>query len=190
MIGESGGCVDATSARITAAWKDFRQLLPIIPNRAISLRNRGNISSSCIRKSLLYGCETWPESSETIHRLTSADSDMVRWICCVRLEQRIRTQEIRKKLGIISAPEEIRWRRLRYFRHLRRMDLWPRRVNDYVVHGILHRGRPQLRWSDVITKDLNIRKELTDEQVEWRREIISRKIQLQRVRPIGGGQVL
>ena len=24
MIGESGGCVDATNARITAAWSDFR----------------------------------------------------------------------------------------------------------------------------------------------------------------------
>ena len=58
VIGESCGCVDATCARITAAWKSFRQLLPIITNRGISLRNRGNIFSSCIRKSLLYGCET------------------------------------------------------------------------------------------------------------------------------------
>ena len=33
MIGESCGCVDATSAHITAAWKDFRQLLLIITNR-------------------------------------------------------------------------------------------------------------------------------------------------------------
>ena len=56
VIGESGGCIDATSARITSAWKGFSQLLPIITNLGISLRNRGNIFSSCIRKSLLYGC--------------------------------------------------------------------------------------------------------------------------------------
>ena len=49
VIGESGGCVDATSARITTAWKSFRQLLPIITNRGISLKNWGNICSSCIR---------------------------------------------------------------------------------------------------------------------------------------------
>ena len=114
---------------------------------------------------------------------------MVRWICGVRLEQRIRTQEFHEKFGIISVTEETRWRRLRYSGHLQRMDKneWPRRVNDYVVPGILPRRHPQLRWSDVITKELknlNIRKELTDERVEWRRVIISRKIQLQRVRTI------
>ena len=41
VIEESGGCVDATSTRITAAWKGFRQLLSIIANRGISLRNQG-----------------------------------------------------------------------------------------------------------------------------------------------------
>ena len=37
-----------------------------------------------------------------------------------------------------------------------------------MVPGILPRGRLQLRWSDVITKDLkdlNIRKELADKRV-------------------------
>ena len=120
---------------------------------------------------------------------------MVCWICGVQLGQRIRTQELHEKLGIISVPEEIRWLRLRYFGHLQRMDttVRPRRVNDYVVPGILPRGRPQLRWSDVITKDLkdlNIRKELADERVEWRRAIMPRKIQLQRVRPMRGGQAI
>ena len=96
------------------------------------------------RKRLLYSCETWPASSEIIRCLTSADNVLVRWICGVRLEQRIRTQELHEKLGIISAPEEIRWRRLRYFSHLQRMDtnVWPRRVNDYVVPDILPKGRP------------------------------------------------
>ena len=72
-------------------------------------------------------------------------------------------------------------------------NVWRRRVNDYVVPGILPRGRPQLRRSDVITKDLkdlNIRKELVDERVGWQRAIMPRKIQLQRLRPIRVGQAL
>ena len=72
---------------------------------------------------------------------------MVHWIGGVRLEQRIRTQELHEKFGIISVPEEIRWCRLKYFGHLQRMDanVWPRRVNDYVVPDNLPRGHSQLR---------------------------------------------
>ena len=71
--------------------------------------------------------------------------------------------------------------------------IWPRRVNDYVVPGSLSRGCPQLRWSDVITNDLKnlkIRKELAKEWVEWRKAIMPRKKQLQRVQHIRGGQAL
>ena len=35
VIGESGGCVDATNARITTEWKSFRQQLRIITNCGI-----------------------------------------------------------------------------------------------------------------------------------------------------------
>ena len=83
VMEESHACADAISTRITTAWKRFGQTLPIITNRGISLKNRGNISSSCIRKSLLYGWERWPASSKTIRRLTSDDNGMVRWICGV-----------------------------------------------------------------------------------------------------------
>ena len=69
---------------------------------------------------------------------------------------------------------------LRYFGHFQRMDknVWPRRVNDYMVPGILPRGRLQLRWSDVITKDLkdlNIRKELADKWVGGKGQLCQEK---------------
>ena len=105
--------VDVTGARITAAWNGFRKLLPVINNCGILLKNRLNIFSSCIRKSLLYGCETWPVFSETMRCLTSADNGMLHWICGARLEQHIRTQELHEKLSIIGVPEDIRWRRFR-----------------------------------------------------------------------------
>ena len=75
-----------------------------------------------------------------------ADNGMVHWMSGVRLEQRIRTQELHEKLHIINVPEEIQWCRLRYFGHLQRMDtnVWPRRVNNYVVPGIIPRGHSQL----------------------------------------------
>ena len=117
VIGESDDCVDATSACITTAWKSFRQLLPIITNRGISLKKYGSIFSSCIRKSLLYGCETL----SSIQRNNTSFKIFGQWYGSLDLwclEQRIRTQELYEKLGIISFTEEIRWRRLRYLSHL------------------------------------------------------------------------
>ena len=70
-------------------------------------------------------------------------------------------------------------------------NVWVRRVNDYVIPATLSRGSLQLRWDDVIIKDLkdhNMQNWLT--RVEWRRTIMPRKIQLQRVRPIRCEQAL
>ena len=121
VIGESDECVDATSACITTAWKSFRPIekLPIITNCGISLKKYGNIFSFCIRKSLLYGCETL----SSIQRNNTSFKIFGQWYVSLDLwclEQRIRTQELYEKLGIISVTEEIRWRMLRYLSHLPR----------------------------------------------------------------------
>ena len=41
MIGDIGGCFDAITARVKSAWKKFRELLPILANRGISLKTHG-----------------------------------------------------------------------------------------------------------------------------------------------------
>ena len=74
-------------------------------DRGISPRILGNIFSSYIRNCWLYGCKTWLASSKTIRFLTFADNDMICWVCGVQLEQHIRTQELHKKLVIISVPK-------------------------------------------------------------------------------------
>lgn len=38
VMGQAGGCYDAITARIRSAWKKFRELLPLLTNRGISLR--------------------------------------------------------------------------------------------------------------------------------------------------------
>ena len=55
----------------------------------------------------------------------------------------------------------------------------------------LPRGRPHLRWSHVITKDLkdiNIQKELADDREQWRSAIKPVTMQKKTVRPIRCGQ--
>jgi hypothetical protein len=176
VIGEAGGCDDAITTRITAAWNAFRLLLPILTNRSISLRNRGHVFNTCVRKVLLYGSETWPISCEHTRRLVTADSGMIRWMCHTSLADRIPTSVLLDNLALNSIQAELRANRLRYYGHLHRMDdqLWPKQILNFNVEGTIPRGRPKLRWSDVINKDLKIlgiSNQLANDRVRWRAAI-------------------
>ena len=122
MCGERGGCTDAVTARIRAAWKAFHHHLPILTNRGISYARRGNVFSSCVRGVLFHGSETWPMSKEDLLRLQRSDHAMIRWTCGVRLDQQHSTQSLRDKLKIDHIDDVLRWNRLRLFGHRQRQD--------------------------------------------------------------------
>ena len=92
MIGELDGCVDATIIHITAAWKGFRQLLPIITNYGILLRNQ-LISSAPVLEAVCYMVAKHGQHLAKQCNLTFAYNGMVCWICGVQLEQHSRTEE-------------------------------------------------------------------------------------------------
>jgi len=54
----------AVEARIRIGWNKFKQLVPLLTNRDISLISRGRLYSSCERSSMLHGSETWPVRKE------------------------------------------------------------------------------------------------------------------------------
>jgi len=74
----------AVEARIQIGWNKFRQLVPLLTNRDISLIKRGRLYSSCVRSSMLHGSETWPVRKENEVSLQRAEVRMVRWICNVK----------------------------------------------------------------------------------------------------------
>ncbi|CAH1270813.1 Hypp4454 [Branchiostoma lanceolatum] len=157
MISQAGGCSDAVTARIKSAWKSFHELLPILTNRYIPLRNRGHVFNSCIRSVLLYASETWAVASEDIKRLDRSDNAMVRWICPRKLSETLSTKQLRAKLGVHSVQDVMRSKRLRWYGHLERMDRerWPKRIIGMTVEGRNPRGRPRRKWIDKIKEDLH-----------------------------------
>ena len=179
MMGKSGGCYDAVTARMQSAWKNFRELLPILTNRAISLSRRGHVFGACIRRVLLYGCETWPTTAADVYRLNRCDNSMVRWICGVKPAQRIALIDLRSRLGIQPIDSVLRVDRLRWFGHTERMDddCWVKKIRNFEIPGSCSRGRPQQRWSDVIRSDLRMTKLKPSDALDrekWRRDIRGR----------------
>jgi len=60
MLSVDGDADAAVEARIRIGWNKFRQLVPPLTNKDMSLIMRGRLYSSCVRSSMLHGSETWP----------------------------------------------------------------------------------------------------------------------------------
>ena len=173
FIGERGGCFDATTARIRSAWKKFRELLPILTCRGISLVTRGHVYSACVRSVMLYASETWPVTRDDITRLERNDMMMIRWICSAKLTDRIPSNELRGRLHLSGVEDMLRWGRLRWFGHLQRMDdeTWPKKILDFAIDGRNPRGRPRKSWMDCIRSDmksLGLKTSMAQNRTEWR----------------------
>ena len=50
----------AVETRIRIGWNKFRQLVPLLTNKDISLIVRGRLYSSCVQSSTVHGSDTWP----------------------------------------------------------------------------------------------------------------------------------
>ena len=74
----------AVEARIRIGWNKFRQLVPLLTNRDISLIRKGRLYSSGVRSSMLHGSETWPVRKENEVALQPTEMRMVRWMCNVK----------------------------------------------------------------------------------------------------------
>jgi len=53
-----------------------------------------------VRGSILHGSETWPVRKENEVSLRRAEMRMVRWMCNVKVKDRVPSQELRERLGI------------------------------------------------------------------------------------------
>jgi len=54
-LSADGDADAAVEAIIQIGWNKFRQLVPLLTNRDISLIRRGRLYSSCVRSSMLHG---------------------------------------------------------------------------------------------------------------------------------------
>jgi len=65
MLSVDGDADAAVEARIRIGWNKFRQLVPLLTNKDVSLIMRGRLYSSCVRSSM-HGSETWNIRKENV----------------------------------------------------------------------------------------------------------------------------
>ena len=84
---------------------------------------------------------------------------MVRWMCNVKVKDRVPSKELRERLGIDDIILILQQNRLRRYGHvLRKEDTdWVKKCVEYEVEGSRPRGRPKRTWREVVQKDCQAR---------------------------------
>ena len=86
---------------------------------------------------MLHGSETWPVRKENVVALRWAEMRMVRWMCGVKLRDRLRGGELRERLGVDDMALVLRQGGLRWCGHVlwRDGDDWVKGCMEYGVEG-------------------------------------------------------
>uniref|UniRef100_A0A0L8HFH9 Reverse transcriptase domain-containing protein n=1 Tax=Octopus bimaculoides TaxID=37653 RepID=A0A0L8HFH9_OCTBM len=79
----SGSGSESVAARIRIAWEKFRELLPLLVTKGLSLRVKGRLYDACVRTAMLHGSETWAVTAEDMHKLARNEASILYWMCNV-----------------------------------------------------------------------------------------------------------
>ena len=176
-IGSAGGAEEASRARVRSAWAKFRELSPLLTARGASLKIKGKLYSIYVQSVMLYGSETWAMKVDDAYRLERTERMMIRWMCGVTLKDKKSSDDLRKRLGIVSVSDRVRQGRLRWFGHVERKDAddWLSACRKLEVSGERGRGRNRKTWKECVSDDmkkLHLRKEDVQDRVCWRNGVV------------------
>jgi len=137
MLGVDGDADAAVEAGVGVGWGGFGRLVPLLAGRDVSLIVRGGLYSGCVRGSVLHGSGTWPVGREDVVALQRAEMRMVRWMCGVKLKDRLPGGGLRERLGVGGMALVLQQNRLRWYGHVLRKDDedWVRRCVEHGVEG-------------------------------------------------------
>jgi len=120
----------------------------------------------------LHGSESWPVRKENVVALQRAEMRMVRWMCGIKLKDRLPSKELRQRLGIDDIALVLQQNRLRWYGHVLRKDDddWVKKCMEYEVEG----PRPKRTWREVVREDCQahkMNKEDAMDRCKWRKMI-------------------
>ena len=133
-ISPNGDCEANTIARICFAWEKFCQLLPMLTNKTIPPKSRGKVCNSWILSVMFYGSECWAITTADVQRLKQNEHAMIRWICKVKIRDKIFDSLLNKlclkNLAITPQAHSLCW-----FGHVCCSDSWLKKYTQHEVVG-------------------------------------------------------
>ena len=176
IVNAKGNLDDEVRHRVQAGWNNWRSASGVLCDKKIPLRLKGKFHRTVIRPAMLYGTETASLKKTEEKRMDVAEMRMLRWMCGVTREDRIRNEYIRGSTKVVEISKKIQEGRLRWYGHLMRRDEdhVARHTMEMEIEGRRKRGRPRKRWRDCVKDDLQL-KGISEEEAQnrnqWRRLI-------------------
>jgi len=101
---------------------------------------------------------------------------MVRWVCGMKLQDRVPNEWLRERLGLDDIILVLQQNRLRWYGHvLQKEDNdWVKKCMEYEVDGARPRGRPKKTWREIVQKDCQASKLNREDAMDhnrWRKQI-------------------
>ncbi|GFN99552.1 endonuclease-reverse transcriptase [Plakobranchus ocellatus] len=137
---------EEVTCRIRAGWSCFGRNRELFLDDKMPISLKRQVYDQCVLPTGTYGCQTWSLTKATTQKLRVAQIAMERKILGIKLADRVKCSEIRKRTQI----QDIEWQ--------------PR-------NGKRSRGRQARRWRDVIVKTTgNTWSRDARDRDEWRRD--------------------
>ena len=118
---------------------------------------RAHLFNTDVLPALLYGCETWTIRETDKMKLLTTQRAMERKVLQIRLRDRIRNEEIRKRTLFKDAYDDATERKLRWAGHVARRhdNRWTQKVTFWCPWNYSRpQGRPPDRWRKQIEEKL------------------------------------
>lgn len=138
--------------RIAIAWSKYWSFKEIMKNKQINIKTKKKLYETAIMPSLMYGCQSWSLRKEDEDRLAICQRKMERSMLNIKLQDRIKNIDIRRKTKICDILSRIKKLKWQWAGHICRMEnsRWTKRVTEWIPReGKRSKGRQRKRWADI-----------------------------------------
>ena len=123
----------------------------------LTVKTKMAVYNACVISTLLYGSEAWTTYARQERRLNTFHMRILRRILGISWQDKVPNTEVLSRAGLPSMYTLLRQRRLRWLGHVHRMP--DGRIPKDLLYGELasgkrSTGRPQLRYHDVVKRDM------------------------------------
>ena len=144
--------------RIGKAYTTFCRLAARVwENNVLTTRTKILIYRACVLSTLLYGSGSWCLYFKQQRRLNAFHMKCLRRILGIKWTDKVTNNDVLDQANVHSLTSIIRQQRLRWLGHVTRMDdnRIPKQILfGQLIEGTRRRGRPLLRYKDILRRDL------------------------------------